>query len=480
MKAIPIYASFNTLSTNLRAIIKFGGTAVVSADRIKHITDIIKENKDKEIVIVVSAIRGITDKLINVCKDIEKGKREDLEEFIKDISAQHIDIINNAINNHDIRRDTKKRIEELLSDMSTMLHSMNVLGEVTPRSMDYIVSFGERLIAPIVASALNDAGIKSEAFTGKDAGILTDSTFGEAIPLMDTTRLRVKKNLEPLLKEGIIPVVTGFVAADQYGHITTLGRGGSDYTATILADALDADEVWLMTDVDGLMTADPKIVSNAKVIREVSYAEAMELALFGAKYMHPRALEPVQEKSIPVRIRNVFKPKDLGTLIVKEPSSDSKQIVKSVSMIKDLALIDVRGSSMAGAPGTAGKIFNVLGEARVNIIMISQGPSESSISMVVRKNDLDKAVTSLELNLLGRLIKNVNVTDDVAVIAAVGSGMRGIKGVASRIFQAVANQGINVIMIAQGSSELDLAFVVDAKDSKDAVRAIHDEFRLGN
>lgn len=457
---------------------KFGGTAVASADKIKHITEIVKEQRG-DIVIVVSAIRGITDKLINICNEIKKGRRDDIDEFVEDISSQHLSLIDNAIDNNAIKEQLIVDIKALLNDMSTMLHSMNVLGEVTPRSMDYIVSFGERLIAPIVSAALRDASIKSQAFTGKEAGILTDSNFGEARPLMDTTRLRVSKTLNNLLEEGVVPVVTGFVASDQYGHITTLGRGGSDYTATILADALDADEVWLMTDVDGLMTADPKIVSNARVIREVSYQEAMEMALFGAKYMHPRALEPAYEKSIPVRIRNVFKPKDLGTLIIKEPSSNAKQIVKSVSIIRDLALIDVRGSSMAGAPGTAAKIFNILGDEKVNIIMISQGPSESSISMVVKKHDLDKAVTSLELNLLGKLIKQVNVTDDVAVIAAVGSGMRGIKGVASRIFKAVADQGINVIMIAQGSSELDLAFVVDAKDSKDAVNAIHDEFKLG-
>lgn len=458
---------------------KFGGTAVSSADRIKHLTEIVKEHKDKLIIIVVSAIRGVTDKLINICNEIKKGKRDVVDEFIDDISSQHLELIDNTIDDNTIREQTRDVVNALLKDMSVMLQSMNILGEVTSRSMDYIVSFGERLIVPIVAARLRDASISARAFTGKEAGILTDSNFGEAKPLMDTTRLRVDKTLTPLLEDGIIPVVTGFVAADQYGHITTLGRGGSDYTATILADALNADEVWLMTDVDGLMTADPKIVANARVIKEVSYQEAMEMALFGAKYMHPRALEPVQEKSIPVRIRNVFKPKDLGTLIIKEPSSNSKQIVKSVSMIRDLALIDVRGSSMAGAPGTAAKIFNILGDAKVNIIMISQGPSESSISMVVRKSDLDRAVTSLELNLLGKLIKQVNITDDVAVIAAVGSGMRGIKGVASRIFGAVAAKGINVIMIAQGSSELDLAFVVEAKDSKEAVRAIHDEFELG-
>ncbi|MEM2855987.1 MAG: aspartate kinase [Candidatus Nitrosocaldaceae archaeon] len=458
-------------------VVKFGGTAVASKDRVDKIVEIVRE-KRRDIIVVVSAIRGITDSLINICNEIKKGKSAKLDSFMEDISYKHINLINSNIKNETIKSNTLNATKDMLTELHTILHSINVLGEVTPRSMDYVVSFGERLIAPIIASILNDNGLNAKAFTGKDVGILTDSNFGDAKPLIDTTRLRIKKILEQLIIDGITPVVTGFIAADQHGYITTLGRGGSDYTATIIADALGADEVWLMTDVDGLMSADPKIVNNAKVIREVSYAEAMEMALFGAKYMHPRALEPVYEKGIPVRIKNISNPSEPGTLIIKEPSSNAKQIVKSISMIKDLAMIDIRGSSMAGVPGTAGKIFNVLGEAKVNIIMISQGPSESSISIVVRKSDLDKAVTALELNFLGSLVKSINVTDDVAVIAAVGSGMRGVKGVASRIFGAVASKDINVMMIAQGSSELDLAFVVDAKDSIEAVRAIHEEFRL--
>ena len=225
------------------------------------------------------------------------------------------------------------------------------------------------------------------------------------------------------LEQGKIVIVAGFQGVSQDNNITTLGRGGSDYTATIIASCLNADEVWLMTDVDGLMTADPRTVKNANVLKEVSYSEAMEMALFGAKYMHPRALEPIVDAGIPIRIRNTFKPENQGTLVVKNPKIDSHQIVKAVSVIRNTALIDVRGGSMVGAPGTAAKIFSILGDNNVNIMMISQSPSESTISMVVRKNDLDKAVNSLELNLLGKVIKTVNVTDNVAIIAAVGSGM---------------------------------------------------------
>ena len=273
--------------------------------------------------------------------------------------------------------------------------------------------------------------------------------------------------------------MAGFIGADQHGNTTTIGRGGSDYTATIVAASIGADEVWFWSDVDGLMTADPKLVKDAQVLKEVSFAEAMEMALFGAKYMHPRALEPVIDTKIPIRIRNTFNISHPGTMITQNPSRDSQKIVKSVSAIRRTALIDVSGGGMVGAPGTAAKIFDTLAKNRVNIMMISQSPSESSISMVVRKSDLDKATTTLELNLLGRVIKHIDVSDDVAVIAVVGSGMRGIKGVAAKVFGAVAKHNVNVIMIAQGSSELNLAFVVNDRDCEKAVNALHDEFGLG-
>jgi aspartate kinase len=297
---------------------------------------------------------------------------------------------------------------------------------------------------------------------------------------MDTTKLRVAHKIEPLLREGIIPIVTGFIGADQNGNITTLGRGGSDYTATIIAASINADEIWLWSDVDGLMTADPKIVNSAKVLKEVSYAEAMEMALFGAKYIHPRALEPILDAKIPILIRNTFNVKHEGTIISHNPSMTSKKIVKSISAIRHTALIDVSGGGMVGTPGTAAKIFDTLAKNRVNIMMISQSPSESSISMVVRKSDLDKATTTFELNLLGKIIKQLNVNEDVAIIAVVGSGMRGIKGVAAKVFGSVARRNINVMMIAQGSSELNLAFVVNDNDCEQAVRALHDEFGLAN
>jgi len=462
---------------------KFGGTGVNSASKVKEIANLIKaqhHDETNDLVVVVSAIRGMTDDILSITDNIKDGQKVSVENFMKKTRAFHLDILRNTIRDEGIMKKAYLVVTQLLDELENVLGGIVLLAEVTPKSLDYLLSFGERLSTPIVSYALQDIGIKSEHLTGREVGILTDSNFGEARPLMDTTKLRVAHKLTPMLQDGVVPVVTGFIGADQNGITTTIGRGGSDYTATIIASSIKADEVWLWSDVNGLMTADPKIVRDAKVLKEVSFAEAMEMALFGAKYIHPRSFYPVIDSKIPIRVRNAFNVNHQGTIITQNPAKASQKIVKSISAIRHTALIDVSGGEMAGSPGTASRIFDILAKKRVNIMMISQSPSESSISMVVRKNDLEKATTALELNLLGNIIKKVNVNDDVAVIAVVGSGMRGIKGVAAKIFGSVARRDVNVIMIAQGSSELNLAFVVNDDDCEMAVRALHTEFKLAS
>ena len=466
----------------MRIVMKFGGTAINSADKVIHIANLIKSQKEKganEIVGVISAVRGMTDKISSIPLDVKRSDKLSITDFLKNTRYVHLNIIDQAIKHEKLKNEARSVVTTLINELEDILIGIILLGEITPKSLDYLMSFGERLSTPIVSFALRDIGLSSEYLTGKEAGILTDSNYGEARPLIDTTRLRVVHKIEPLLKLNIIPLVTGFIGADQNGNTTTIGRGGSDYTATIIASSINADEVWFLGDVDGLMTADPKIVNDARVIREVSFAEAMEMALFGAKYMHPRALEPVMDTKIPVRIRNAFKVEHQGTVISQNLNKTSQRTVKSISAIRHTALIDVSGGGMVGAPGTAAKIFDALAKNRVNIMMISQSPSESSISIVVRRDELDKAIMTLDLNLLGKVVKRVNVNNDVAVIAVVGSGMRGIKGVAARVFNAVAKRNVNVIMITQGSSELNLAFVVNDSDCEKVVRVLHDEFELG-
>jgi aspartate kinase len=460
---------------------KFGGTSVASGENIRHIANLIANHASQgyAIVAVVSALKGVTDKLVEASEQARKGNRDYVYEFKQEIAQKHLTVAREAVGNRLIRKEVEQEIKATVDELEKVLTGIIYLGELTPKSKDYVLSFGERLSIPIVWGALKDLGLNAQHFTGKDVGIVTDSNFGEASPLMNVTKHQVKEKIEPLLEKGIVPVVTGYIAATQDGVTTTLGRGGSDYTATILGAALDVDEVWIWTDVDGLMTSDPKIVPSAKTMPEISLQEATEMTIFGAKAMHPRALEPAMEENIPVRIRNAFNPENPGTLIIKEQRIKPGDVVKAITLVKDVALVNVSGAGMVGAPGTAAKVFDVLGKDNINILMISQSVSEANISLIIQRSLLEKAVSTLEIALLGRgLIREVTAEDDVCVVAVVGAGMKGTPGVASRIFTAIARKGINIRMIAQGSSELNISFVVKEIDEEEAVRAIHEEFKL--
>ena len=463
----------------MKLVIKFGGTSISTANNIRTVAKYLNTiSKNNQVITVCSALSGITDDLLQISRYIKNGNKENANKLATKLIKKHKQIAKETITKASHRKKLLEKLDKDLGEFEELLHGIILIGEVTPRTLDYLVSFGERLSINLVSFALTDVGKKSIPLTGKDVGIVTDSNFGEAKPLMDTTRIRVSKTIDSLFSKKTIPIVGGFTAADQHGNITTFGRGGSDYTATTIASCVKADEIWLMTDVDGLMTADPKIVKNAKVLKEVSYVEAIEMALFGAKQIHPRTFEPLLTKKIPMRIRNTFNTKHLGTFVTASPEAATKKTVKCVSAIRNNGLIDVRGGSMVGAPGTAAKIFSTLAKTGVNIMMISQSPSESSISIVVKKSDLDKAVNELEKNLLGKIIKKLEVTTNVSIVALIGSGMRGTVGVASRVFGAEAKNKVNVVMIAQGSSELNIAFVVNDSSCHSAVKALHDEFEL--
>lgn len=465
----------------MRLVVKFGGTSLAAAKEIRGVAKFVSDlGKKNQVVVVCSAVNDVTDQLLDISEFIQKGSKDAARGQLAKLKKQHVQLAKESVLGAKTRKLLLQKIDSDLVELEGLLHGMSLLGEVTPRSLDYLISFGERLSIAIVSHAIIDLRGRSVALTGKEVGIVTDSNFGSSKPLMDTTRLRVSAKLDPLLSKKIIPVIGGFAGADQHGHITTFGRGGSDYTATIIAACIKADEVWLMSDVDGLMTADPKMVKDARVIPEVSYVEAMEMALFGAKQIHPRSFEPLLSKKIPMRIRNSFNVDNPGTLVTADPSEETMRTVKCVSVIRHNGLIDMRGGSMVGAPGTAATIFSTLAKAGINIMMISQSPSESSITIVVKKHDLDRAVNTLEMNLLGKMIKKIDVTTDVSIIALIGSGMRGTVGVASKVFGAAARNEVNVVMIAQGSSELNLAFVVKDSDCQAAMQALHDEFELAS
>jgi len=460
-------------------VIKYGGTSISTSKDIQAVAKYLNQlSKKDQIVVVCSAVSGTTDDLIEISESIKKENKSKAEQLASKIINRHKQLAKQTIKKSNLQKKLVTKLDQDFSELLALIDGMVLLGEVTLRSMDYLISFGERLSIKLISSAINDLGKKSITLTGKEVGIITDSKYGESKPLMDTTRLRISKTIDSLFSKKTIPVVGGFSGADQHGHVTTFGRGGSDYSATIIGSCIKADEIWLMSDVDGLMTADPKIVKNAKLLKEVSYIEAIEMALFGAKQIHPRTFEPLLAKKIPMRIRNSFNIDNEGTLVTASASASVRNTVKCVSNIQNNGLIDVQGGSMVGTPGTAAKIFETLAKAGINVMMISQNPSESSITIVVKNNDLDKAVSALEMELLGKIIKKLDVTTDVAIIALIGSGMRGTVGVASKVFGAIEKNNVNVSMITQGSSELNLAFVVKNSDTNAAVRALHDAFAL--
>ena len=460
---------------------KFGGTSIATVKDIQNVVKIVNTlSSENKLVVVCSAVDGITDELIKISNEIQKENKKEANKTLARISQKHKQFVTHLITNPKLQKSLLIKMESDLKELEELVRGLVLLGEVTSRSYDYLISFGERLSINLVSFALQELKNKSIPLTGKEAGIITDSNFGESRPLMDTTRIRLSKIIQSYTEKDVIPVVGGFAGADQHGNITTFGRGGSDYTATIIASCIDADEIWLMSDVDGLMTADPKLVNNAKLLKEVSYAEAVEMAQFGAKQIHPRTFEPLVSKKIPMRIRSTFDLANTGTIVTASPSAATKKTVKCASAIRNIGLVDLTGGVLFAAPGTAAKIFTLLADINVNVMMVSSNPSESSISIIVKKSDLDRAVNALEMSLLGKTVKKIVTTPNVSIIAVIGSGMSGTVGIASKVFSAVQKRNVNVIMIAQGSSELNLAFVVKDNDCKSVIQALHEEFELAN
>jgi aspartate kinase len=365
-----------------RIVMKFGGATMAGTESVRRVARVVASyvKKGYRVVVVVSALEGVTDTLNDAIEQAEKGNNNYVDKFRNAILKRHLTTARKVIKNKGIEEELEQTLKEIVNELERVLTGIVCLGEVTPKSRDYVLSFGERLSAPIVSAVLRDLKLKTETFTGGEAGIVTDSNFGDATPLMKVTKHQVGERLEPLLDKEVIPVVAGFIAVTQNGTITTLGRSGSDYTATIVGAVLEADEVWIWKKVKGLMTADPKIVPSAKVLLEMSYQEAMEMAVFGTQAMHPRALEPAMEANVLVRIRNISNPESPGTVIGKKQETKPRDAVKAVTLIRNVALINVSGVGLVGIPGIAAKILDVLGRNNVNVLMISQSVSEANIS----------------------------------------------------------------------------------------------------
>ncbi len=463
-------------------VMKFGGTSVGSPEAISQAVEIVNLSSQEwdRLVVVVSAMRGVTDMLIQSAERAANGDEASYQSLIGELQARHQVVIDDLLSDDGERVELSALIDEYIGELSAYCRSIHVLGEVTPRGMDTITSLGERMNARVVAAALREDGLNVQAIDATEL-IVTDTTFQNAIPMKDATRIKIRARLDPLLQEKVVPVVTGFISATETGITTTLGRGGSDYTASILGDCLDASEVWTWTDVDGVMTADPRVVPDARVITELSFNEVSELAYFGAKVLHPKTLRPIIERDIPLWVKNTFNPSFPGTRIVRSPRT-VKDKVTAISTIRNLSMITVEGRGMMGVPGIAARTFAAVARQGASVLMISQASSEQSICFVIPTEAADVVIQSveaeMELELARRDIDRVWEQPDIVIVTAVMAGLRHTPGIAGRIFSALGEADINVIAIAQGSSEYSISIVVAAQDADHAMRQIHQEVIL--
>jgi aspartokinase/homoserine dehydrogenase 1 len=452
-------------------VMKFGGTSVGSGPRMAEVARLACREPGP-VVVVVSAMGGTTDQLLRAGALAESGQLDGAFAVVEALRERHLDALPEEGAAAGVGREV-----ELLRDL---LRGVSLLREQTPRSRALLMSFGERLSAPLVAGWIRRAGRESVAVDARDV-LVTDATFEEAAVDETASRPRVEGAIGGPARGGVIPVVTGFLGATRDGLTTVLGRGGSDYTGALLGGLLGAREIWIWTDVDGILSADPRLVRDARTLRHVSFREAAEMSYFGAKVIHPKTMVPAMEAGIPIRVRSTFAPDAPGTLITADGDA-AEQGVKTVTAVRDQALVTVEGRGLAGLPGTARRIFEATERAAVNVVMISQASSEQSVSLVVPARRAQELARTLDaafaLEIRAGLVEPARIVGDVAVVSAVGEGMAGRAGTSARLFSALSTVGVNVLAIAQGAAERSISAAVHADDAGRAVRAVHAAFGL--
>jgi bifunctional aspartokinase / homoserine dehydrogenase 1 len=458
-------------------VLKFGGSSVANADRIKNVLKIVSNShqKNRNIAVVFSAFQGVTDELLNISSTSALGNIS-YQENLKELEKKHLNIAKELIS---VKRQSKilSSLKLNFNELEDILHGVYLIKELSPRTSDFIVSFGERLSAFIIAEALIDRKIEAE-FLDSRMVLITDNNFGGARVNFNLTNEKIKRYFKNNLK---LQIITGFIASTINNETTTLGRGGSDYTASIFGAALSAKEIEIWTDVDGVLTADPRKVKNAFSLKGISYEEAMELSHFGAKVIHPPTMQPALNKKIPIRIKNTFNPSFPGTVIGNR-IHDNKFSVKGFSSIDNIALLRIEGSGMVGVTGVAQRIFSSLAQKSINIILITQASSEHSLCLAVLPHYASIAKQLIEeefkYEIKDKIIDEVLIENDLSIIAVVGENMRHTPGIAGKIFNALGRNGINIVAIAQGSSELNISTVIPKVHENKALNALHDSLFL--
>lgn len=456
----------NWAEKDIMKVLKFGGTCVGTSAMISKVEDIIHREQEPKAV-ALSAIAGITNQLIDFLGKFHKD--EEIDTFIDELMRTHTKLLPE---NEDLKKEAVEALDTRLKKLSSLLYGVSYTEEITPRTRDLIISMGERLSVIVLAARLKAHGLNAAAFNADELGIITDGVHGNATALLDECEKSVGPKIHALLKAGVIPVITGFFGISKDGHVTTFGRSGTDYTASVLASACGSSIVEIWKDVDGFMTADPKLIPTARPVDRLSYEEAAELAYFGAQALHPRAVFPVLQKKIPIAIRNVLKPDDPGTLICNDIST-KKNILKSVSFLKKIATIKVFGTGAGYKEGFLADIAQALAEAEINIY--SATTSQTCVALLVDEHEVNRAKKILE-HILGGYFEKIEVHENSALVCVVGAGLGSTRGVAARVFNAVANEGVNIDLISAGASTVAYHFTVDKKDLQKTVRAIHSEF----
>jgi aspartokinase/homoserine dehydrogenase 1 len=457
-------------------VYKFGGVAVGSAEAIRVATDHVKRAAPR-VAVVVSAMNGVTDLLLTAANAALRRDRDGWERAANDFERRHADIVNTLLDSPNAMHD---EIAGAAHELSAMCESIAVLRELTPRAQDALVARGERLNARIFVAYLAQQSIDAIYIDAVDI-ISTERRLGSLWPHLAQCERAAKKLLAPLIAKSLVVVMPGFIGSGPDGELVTLGRGGTDFSAAILARSVGAKSVTLWKEIDGLMTADPKAVKAARVIGELHYREAAELAFYGAKVLHPRTMIPLVDRRIPLFVRNTFKPDFPGTRIADDVKPGAYP-VKALTAIHKQALVAIEGSGMIGVPGVAGRAFTALSHAGHSVSFISQASSEASICFVVPQSEADHAARALEEAFAYerklKLIDRIHADKKIALIAVVGLGMQGRPGIAARVFGALSAGGVNVVAIAQGSSELNITVAIDEEDATPALNALHREFQL--
>ena len=457
---------------------KFGGTSVGSIEALTHVIAIVQAARLnwKHVVVVISAFSGVTNELLESATSAARGNLQPYENTLGKLRQRHNAALGAFPANAAVKSHAKEELKQLLDQFSQLALAISAIGEASPRALDAVVSLGERLSVCVLTAALLSADIPAAPVSATQL-IHTDDQFQNAIPNIEITLQNIQQNLTPVLKQGITPVITGFIGAAACGAITTLGRGGSDYSAALIASLLPADEVWIWTDVDGVMTADPRIVRDARTIPVISYREVSELAYYGAKVLHPKSIRPVIEAGITLRVLNTFNPRLPGTLLTNDEHPTNGAAIKAVTAFRDMKLVTVEGRGMLGVPGVAARIFSAVATTGATVPLITEASSEQSLTFAIPAAMTPQVLAALnnELNseISNRNIDRVWATEEVVIITVVCPAMRTKLGVAGRVFSALGEAEVNVLAISHGSSDVSISLVVSVEDWQRTVIALH-------